>query len=73
MPYPAVADAVPVGYWGPPVGTSVGAADGFAAAVLAAAGWTVADELGVEPPPEEVAAAGPHAATDAATAASNAP
>ena len=62
-----------MGYWGAPVGISVGGPDGFAAAVLAADGWTVADELAVEPPLEEVAAAGPHAATDAATAASNAP
>ena len=73
MPYPAVADAVPVGYWGPPDGISIGAVDGFDAAVLAPDGWTVADELGVELPLEEVAAAGPHAATDAATATSNAP
>ncbi len=72
-PYPAVADVVPVGYWGPPVGMFVGAADGFDAAVLASDGWTVADELAVELPLEEVAAAGPHAATDAATATSNAP
>jgi hypothetical protein len=68
-----VADAVPVGYWGPPDGIPVGAADGFDAAVPALDGWTVADELGVELPLEEVAAAGPHAATDAATATSNAP
>jgi hypothetical protein len=67
-----VADAVPVGYWGPPDGIPVGAADGFDAAVLAPDGWTVADELGVELPLEEVAA-GPHAATDATTATSNAP
>jgi hypothetical protein len=72
MPYPVVADAVPVGYWGPPVGRSVGAADGFDAAVLAPDGWTVADELEVELPPEEVAA-GPQPATNAATAASKAP
>jgi hypothetical protein len=68
--YPVVADAVPVGYWGPPVGISVGAPDGFDAAVLAPDGWTVTDELGVGLPPEEVA--GPHPATNAATAASHA-
>ena len=73
MPYPAVADAVPVGYWPPPVGMFVGAADGFDAAVPAPDGWTVADELGVGLPLEEVAAVGPHAATDAAMATSNAP
>lgn len=69
--YPVVADAVPVGYWGPPVGTPVGAPDGFDAAVLAPDGWTVTDELGVGLPPEEVA--GPHPAINAATAASHAP
>ncbi len=73
MPYPAVADAVPVGYWGPLDGISVGAADGFDAAVPALDGWTVADELGAGFPLEEVAAAGPHPATNAAAAASNAP
>ena len=73
MPYPAVADAVPVGYWAPPDGISVGAADGFDAAVPASDGWTVADELEAGLPLEEVAAVGPHAATDAAMATSHAP
>jgi hypothetical protein len=68
-----VADAVPVGYWGPPDGIPVGAADGFDAAVLAPDGWTVDDELEVGLPLEEVPAAGPHPAIKAAAAASNAP
>jgi hypothetical protein len=72
-PYPAVADAVPVGYWGPPDGIPVGAANGFDAAVLAPDGWTVADEPEVERPLEEEAAEGPHPAINAAAAASNAP
>lgn len=62
-----------MGHWGPPDGTPVGAADGFAAAVLAAAGWTVDVELEVGLPLEEVPAAGPHPAIKAAAAASNAP
>ena len=62
-----------MGYWLPPDGIPVGAADGFDAAVPASDGWTVADELEVGLPLEEVTAAGPHAATDAATATSNAP
>jgi hypothetical protein len=67
-----LADDVPVGYWGPD-GTLDGAVDGFAAAVLAPDGWAVADELGVGLPLVELAVAGPHPATDAATATSHAP
>lgn len=62
-----------MGYWGPPDGIPVGAADGFDAAVLAPDGWTVDDELEVGLPLEEVPAAGPHPAIKAAAAASNAP
>ena len=61
----------PGGVLGPPDGIFVGAPDGFDAAVLASDGWTVTDELGVGLPLEE-AAAGPHPATNAATAASHA-